>query len=310
MQELAQSFQSAERWIKRCARPLEAARWEYAFREGPADRVVDILTAYQNSDGGFGHGLEPDFWLPDSSPMASWAASRILREVEAGPAVPTVQSLVEYLCQTQGEDGLWPAVMPATREYPHAPWHEWTEGAKEQWMFNPSVELAACLVHWSQPGSRAAAQGWQTIQLAATRLVGCDVMDMHEISNYIAVAELMAGREAEFRQQTGYGLAEIQQKLADLAVAAVDPDVSKWAQGYRALPLTFVQGPDSFLCAAFGDLVQENLAFYAEQADENGLWPVTWEWAAYPNEFAAAKRWWQGIIALERYQALRAFGWL
>ncbi|MGI6148006.1 MAG: hypothetical protein ACOYEU_01445, partial [Limnochordia bacterium] len=60
----------------------------------------------------------------------------------------------------------------------------------------------------------------------------------------------------------------------------------------------------------FGDLVQENLAFYAEQADENGLWPVTWEWAAYPNEFAAAKRWWQGIIALERYQALRAFGWL
>ena len=85
MNRLKMAFIRAGRWIKRCARPLEVARWEYLFEGGSRERVLEILGAYQNEDGGFGHGLKPDFWLPSSSPMATWAAVRILSEVDVEP---------------------------------------------------------------------------------------------------------------------------------------------------------------------------------------------------------------------------------
>jgi len=304
------SFQRAGRWVKRCARPLEAARWEYAFEGGSRAAVLRILEAYQNSDGGFGHGLEPDFWLPDSAPMATWAAARILREVGATAEATTVQRLLQYLCRTQGANGLWAAVVPGTNDFPHAPWWEWSEGTNEKWGFNPSVELGAFLIHWSLPGSEAAERGWQTVFLAVQRLLSCTEMDMHEISNYAAAVELLSAQPAECARRTGYALDTIQAKVGELALASVDPDPSQWAGRYCALPLSYVSGPESFLYPVFGRLVEENLAFFASQADEDGLWPVNWEWGAYPAQFAVAERQWRGIIALERYRIFQAFGWL
>ena len=177
-------------------------------------------------------------------------------------------------------------------------------------MFNPSVELAAYLIHWSRPGSSAAEHGWKTVGPALKRLMDCTEMDMHEISNYLMFRELMEPRAAELEERTGCLLTDVERKLSELAAAAVEMDVSQWDCGYKALPLTYVHGPDSFLCEVFGNLVDENLNFYAEQVDENGLWSVTLEWGAYPSEFAVARRYWQGIIALERYRIFQAFGWL
>ncbi|NLY52402.1 MAG: hypothetical protein GX063_05775 [Firmicutes bacterium] len=136
MEKLRQSFLKARRWVKRNARPLEAARWEYTFENGTKERVLEILAAYQNEDGGFGHGIEPDFWLSASSPMASWAAARILLEVKAGPDLPMVQALADYLCRTQQPTGTWPAVLPDNNAFPHAPW----------WHWKPGVESGGCSI--------------------------------------------------------------------------------------------------------------------------------------------------------------------
>ena len=43
------------------ARPLEIACYNYHFEKGSANGVLKELSAFQNHDGGFGHGLEPDF---------------------------------------------------------------------------------------------------------------------------------------------------------------------------------------------------------------------------------------------------------
>lgn len=59
-----QTFRKTSDWVKRNARPLEVARWEYLFENGSKERVIYYLSAYQNDDGGFGNGIEPDFWLP------------------------------------------------------------------------------------------------------------------------------------------------------------------------------------------------------------------------------------------------------
>ena len=67
-------FHKTAGWMKRNARPLEYARWAYLFEGGSKEKVIDNLSAFQNSDGGFAHGLEPDSMLPESNAIDTWAA--------------------------------------------------------------------------------------------------------------------------------------------------------------------------------------------------------------------------------------------
>lgn len=57
-------FQKAKEFIYRNARPLDLARWQFHFEGGGKEAVINALECYQNDDGGFGHGLEPDSWNP------------------------------------------------------------------------------------------------------------------------------------------------------------------------------------------------------------------------------------------------------
>ena len=52
------AFEKARRFMYRSARPVELARWQYHFEQGSKENVLKALAAYQNEDGGFGHGLE------------------------------------------------------------------------------------------------------------------------------------------------------------------------------------------------------------------------------------------------------------
>ncbi|MDZ7794829.1 MAG: hypothetical protein U5P10_14405 [Spirochaetia bacterium] len=131
------------RYIAAECAPINLARFDLHFGGGNPteviDSVKDALKAYQNPDGGFGRGLEPDFLLPDSSPMATTIAFQIIEELEGralGEAVgfetvdseapsacnPMITKAVHYLEQSYVDerDG-WYAVGPAINDHPHAP---------------------------------------------------------------------------------------------------------------------------------------------------------------------------------------------
>ena len=58
------AFDRAAEFISVNARPLERARFDYHFASGPISDVLTQLEAFQNNDGGFGHGIEPDLRMP------------------------------------------------------------------------------------------------------------------------------------------------------------------------------------------------------------------------------------------------------
>ena len=59
------SYQLGRRFVLQRARPIDYARWCFEFEGASSDLVLDILSQYQNGDGGFGHALEADFWNPN-----------------------------------------------------------------------------------------------------------------------------------------------------------------------------------------------------------------------------------------------------
>lgn len=296
-------------WIKRNARPLEAARWDYLFEGGSSEQVIKYLSAFQNEDGGFGNGIEPDFWLPKSSPMATWAGGQILIETGAEKGEKIVTSMLEYLISThQAEVGLWQSVLPENNNHPHAPWWHWEERVQENWSYNPSAELAAFLVHWAPQQSVEAQLGWSTIEQAVNYVMNQEEMDKHQINNFHQLIEIMKQYDEIFNDRINFLLSTVSDKVLSLAERCVERDVSKWSTGYLPLPLDFINGPEHPLCERFGDLVDLNLAFYIDQMTKDGIWEPSWGWGTYPEEFPIAKRYWQGILTVNRYKILHAFG--
>ncbi|MGG4491443.1 hypothetical protein [Metabacillus idriensis] len=53
------------------ARKVDRALYLFEFENGSKEDVLMELKAYQNQDGGFDNGLEPDFRCSDSSALAS-----------------------------------------------------------------------------------------------------------------------------------------------------------------------------------------------------------------------------------------------
>lgn len=76
---------NAKHFILQSARPLEQALYRYHFESGTKEDVLKQFETFQNSDGGFGHALEPDLRAPESSALATSVALNILRELETPP---------------------------------------------------------------------------------------------------------------------------------------------------------------------------------------------------------------------------------
>ncbi len=62
---------AAIEFVLQKARPLDLAVYKYFFENESNQAVVDELLKFQNPDGGFGHAIEPDFFNPNSSPIAT-----------------------------------------------------------------------------------------------------------------------------------------------------------------------------------------------------------------------------------------------
>lgn len=101
-------------FVRQQARPLERRLLAHYLGEGAADDVFSELAKYQNPDGGFGQGLEPDLRLQDSSALATTVGLQVLRELAAPEDHPLVQGAMRYLLNTYDETlEAWPIIPPS-----------------------------------------------------------------------------------------------------------------------------------------------------------------------------------------------------
>lgn len=304
-------IEKTNKWLKRYGRPLEVARWEYFIGEGSKKSILQYLQAFQNEDGGFGNGLEPDLWLPNSSSIATWTAAEILFNLDVDADEPIVKMLINYLIDKYDKQtGMWSTVDPETNKYPHAPWWQWRENVQADWMFNPSAELAGYLVHWSVEQSTGYQIGWESIEKAADRLMEAKEMDFHELNNYQKLLDIMISHKSTFESRTNYSLSEASAHVINMVEATIDRDVTNWGTGYRPLPLDLINSLNHPLYSKWKNLIDENIKLYLNEISLNGVCDITWEWGGYPNEFAVSKRYWQAILAVRRYQLFSQFGLL
>jgi hypothetical protein len=285
------------------ARPLEVARIRHLLSDGSLEDIVIELRKYQNPDGGFGHGLEPDFWNPASSATQSWFACHIIRDHGIDPFHPMVVALLDYLKETFDDHIMrWHAIDQDNINYPHAPWWE-KEGSLVS--FNPSASLAGFIVKYGHPMDAMYKKARKVIDEALSFILEREEpVEPHELRCLI---DMMNDIALDYRTHQHYKRAK--NKMILLIDEALEKDEELWFTSYVTKPSQLIKHHPSLGSEVFHDLLLKEIDLAINHLNAEYLWPITWHWmGAYPDAFEIANQHWQGIIAYGYVKLIKDLG--
>ncbi|WP_025028020.1 hypothetical protein [Caldalkalibacillus mannanilyticus] len=296
-----EQFQKAEEYMLHYARPLEKSLFEYEYRKGSKEAVLDELRQFQNSDGGFGKGLEPDFRLPDSSPLATTIAFQIFSRIQISKEDQMLVRALEYLLKSYDESlQRWVSVSSNVNNYPHAPWwHVHEEGEHSEFTptwGNPSAEIIG---YFHQYDGTFPNDFLERLKNSAVDVIlgYSSEIEMHEILCFLRLVERLEAPHST----------TIMEKLKKSLPQVIGKSPDEW-ENYSATPLTFVHSPNSPLMSVLDhDLIEKNLIYLISKQLDDGSWEPNWEWGQYHESWEQAKIEWKGILTLQNLRILDAF---
>jgi hypothetical protein len=259
-------------------RDIDKARFAYHFADLPLDDLLATLARYQNNDGGFGNGLEPDIAAPDSNPFATELALSICLAADVPRDHPLLARTVGYLEASQSADGDW-QFSPAIYQHALAPWFQ-------GWQFpalNPACTIGG-LLHELGLGSNelhAKVEALFQQQAKPADLAGDDFYAARPYAYYLLP-------RGEHPQRELY--------LAGLLWWVVRGCLANsFADAGHAL--AYVRSPHTYTGRLLPSaLLNEQLDRMLGEQQEDGGWP-----SPYAEH-------WRGPITVENLLTLRAFG--
>ncbi len=167
----------AQRFVAEHARPVDQALLEFQLADesvaGAAfQAVVRAIEGYQNPDGGFGHGIEPDVRTPTSLAISTSVGLQHLREIGATSRLPVVRKAMAYLVQTvDRERWVWPVIDQTVDAGPHAPWWNLArlDARFDGFVFNPTAELLGYLYDYPDLAPAEVRVGVERVVLEALK---------------------------------------------------------------------------------------------------------------------------------------------
>lgn len=300
------TFENAEKFIYRSARPLDFARWQYRFENGSVDAVLRALGAYQNADGGFGHGLEADCLNSDSTPIQTWAATEILHEIGFTDAAhPIMAGILRYLgsgADFDTEHKQWRNTVPSNNDHPHAIW--WEYNGKGEFRYNPTAALAGFLLRFADRDSALFAQGHTIAEEAVNWFIEqAPFEEMHVTGCFVRLYEYLC--------EAGVKLTDMEcfkEKLMEQVRHNICADPQKWRAEYVTMPSDFIGSRESMFYADNAAPAEMECDFIIGSQLSDGAFPVPWQWWTDYKEFEVAANWWKASFVIKNMGYLKAFG--
>lgn len=302
MKKLSKSvFNRLNVYMNKEARPLERDIFNYYFNDGKADNILDSLKTFQNDDGGFGNGIEPDFKLIESSPMATSIGLKYLSMLDYNEkSEEMIRRAVEYLEKTfDSKRNGWYSVSKKVNEYPHASWWEYKDDINmtviDYSWGNPTAELIGYLYRHRKHLKKLDIKF--LIKYAIDKLNNrIEFKSDHEIYCYIRLYNTL---DEEFSRK-------LDDKLNFAINQLINLDESEW-ENYVPTPLRFIEFDSKNYFGINRKYLNKELDYLIEKLNEQGKIMPTWEWDNYLNEWEKAKIEWVGIRTLETLFKLLKF---
>ena len=286
----------AIQYVLENARPLELAIYKYYFENESSQAIVDELSKFQNADGGFGNALEPDFFNPNSSPIATNDAINTLSRVNAlDRDSDIVKGIVRYLAthDSFNEDKKrWLFAIDSNKDYPHAIW--WEKKGDGISKFNPSVSLAAFMVCY---GNRTSLYE-EIIKEGLDFLKNGEEISGDDVNCYLLAYELLTANSIN----DIVNLDAFKDLLCKAIENCICKDITKYGVEYVPMPSTIFSGRYiEFITPEIKTLIVAEKAILGKLQMEDGGFDITWKWyTQYPDEYEQSRAWWRPRITIEK----------
>ena len=287
---------AAIKFISKNARPLELAIYRYFFENESNQAVIDELSKFQNADGGFGHALEPDFFNPNSSPIATNDAIITLCRVNAldrdSGIVKGISNYLESHDSFNEDKKRWLFAIDSNKDYPHAIW--WEKKGDGISKFNPSISLAAFMVCY---GNRNPLYEG-IIKEGLDFLENGEAIGGDDVNCYMLAYELLTSNSINDIVDLNI--------FKDLLCKAIEncicKDITKYGVEYVPMPSVIFAGRYmEFITPKIKPLIAAEKDILAKLQMEDGGFDITWKWyTPYPDEYEQARAWWRPRITIDK----------
>ena len=292
--------EKAAEFVKKNARDIERAIYEYFFEDGDRKNVVAALKNYQNPDGGFGHALEADNWNPASNPIATNDAIITLYRTDSLDDEQMVNDIVRYLSSHNSfdeEKKKWLFALDSNKNHPHAIWWEKDgDGIKD---FNPTVSLAAFMVCFGKERDYYA----EIVKDAFESLKTAKELMGDDLKCYLLSYELFKVHDITDVIDLEAAFALLGEKLSTV----ICRDTSKYGVEYVPVPSDFFAASYSdFLTDEMCALLDAERAILGKIQLEDGSFDISWKWYTdYPEQFEQTRIWWKSRITIDKMLAFK-----
>lgn len=300
-------FDLSRKWIYQNARPLDFARWQYHFENGSADNVLKTLSAYQNNDGGFGYALEADSWNPYSSPVQTWAAIEILREINVVDRQNNiVQGILHYLDSGKDfTDGVWQNTIPTNNDYPHAFWWGWSESTRH---YNPTANLCGFIIKYADKKSGLFNKGVSIAKEAVDYFLRTtnanEIGDGHINLCFLRLKQCCE----EANEISHFDIVSVENQLLK-NIKIEDTNIDWCCDG---VAFEFIKSYRNNIdqVSSKVDIIETVCNYLIENQQKDGTWDIPWNWNSYPEEWAVSKNWWKAYGIIVNMLFLKQFGYI
>ena len=292
------AIDSASSYIMNNGRYLEKVLFGHYFIQPCSSKIVKALKMYQNKDGGFGNGIEPDFRMSYSSPMATSVALGMLVPFDSEPyAIEQIKLAIKYLEDTYSDEiEGWERTSKMVNLFPHAPWWQYKE-SKDAVPLNPSVELVGYLVKYRDYVEKLDVEHLKNKYI--NYLVENGVDEEHDLYCYIRFYNTLSDIEQDL----------IRPNIVHAYNQLVSKDPDEWHL-YKPYPLKFIGLTEDSIFDVSDELLRTNLNYLRDKISFIGHIPPTWKWDQYNEEWETAKREWSGILTLDALKLLKRYNQL
>ena len=301
-------YDDVRSWMYRNARHLELALWRFLFEGGSKEAVVEALMFYQNEDGGLGHALEADNWNPNSTPISTNHAIKLLHQINfTDMSHPIYQGVWKYLKSGAAmKDYGWCFTIPSNDDYPHAPWWNYSEEQNQKEYYGVTAELAAFILKYGDAHTdiykKAMDFATNLLSIFASDLAFGD-MGLEGFLQLIGTMKQMG--------IPGFDYDKLNTLMGEKIEKAIEHDISKW-QFYVVRPSNLIKSPESEYYELNKEIVEKELDYIIETKPEDDVWGIPWTWfdnmQQYEAYFRVSENWWKGLRAVENIWLLKRFG--
>lgn len=299
-------YTASKKFILKNSRPLDMARWNYLFENGSKEEVISALKAYQNDDGGFANALEPDCWNINSTPLQTWVATQIIKEINLDDKKhPIIKGILDYLSSKDEFDGhRWHGLntVVTNDNYPHAPWRSYRQ--KQESTYNPTASLIGFILKYAEKDTDIYKSACELSKEAYDYFKdNFPLESMHESACFVELYDYI--KECSILNLLD--MKEFKRLLQKQIKQVITYDTKIWNTDYICKPSLFINSKSSDFYLENKEICDFEYQFILKTQNEDGSWGVTWEWNDYPEEWAISKNWWKSDIIIKNIKYIREF---